>query len=129
MSNKLAQFQFAKGVSGNPKGRPPGTRSLLHKRFLTDLLQHWEQEGHKAIDLCFKEQPATYLKVVASLLPREDILKVGPLSELDENEFAEIEQAVIELRAKQKRDEHLLIEEKKVDPIAARTTEKITESD
>jgi hypothetical protein len=100
MTNKLARFEYSPGQSGNPTGKKPGTRNLLQRRVLTDLLQHWEAEGYNAIQTTYREEPATYLRVVASLLPREDILRVGPLAELSDEELGELESTIVELRAR-----------------------------
>jgi hypothetical protein len=99
-ANKLESYGFKPGISGNPAGKKPGTRNLLQRRVLTDLLSHWEQEGYNAIQITYREHPDVYLKVIASLLPREDVLRVGPLTELSDEELFELENTIVELRAK-----------------------------
>lgn len=55
---------------GNP-GRPKGSRNKLGEQFLEDLLASWEKHGMSAIERVIAEKPEQYLKVVASILPKE----------------------------------------------------------
>jgi len=67
------------GQSGNPAGRPKGSRNKLEEIFLRDLLEHWEANGASAIDAACEKDPVGYVKVVASLMPK----KVDPDSGLE----------------------------------------------
>lgn len=51
-------------------------RRRLSERFAADLLADFERHGKDAIEACRVEKPDAYLKVVASLLPKE--VHVGP---------------------------------------------------
>lgn len=55
---------------GNP-GRPKGSRNKLAEAFIADLVADWEQHGSEAIVQVREERPHEYLKVVASILPKE----------------------------------------------------------
>jgi hypothetical protein len=82
-------------------GRPKGTRNKLQGDFLRDLAEAWELEGKAALLLMVKEQPVDFVKVVASLMPREVALDIGgPLTELSDDELLEALQAVREWRAR-----------------------------
>src|SRR5215813_4876960 len=62
---------FRRGVSGNPHGNRHRTRHLLNQEFMQALLLHFRQHGKKAIEKVAREQPASYLKILALLVPRE----------------------------------------------------------
>lgn len=58
-------------------GRPKGSRNKLAEAFVTDLLNDWEVGGASAIQTCRLEDPSTYLRVVASLVPKELNIRDG----------------------------------------------------
>jgi hypothetical protein len=62
---------FKPGVSGNPHGNRHRSRHLLNQEFIQALLLHFRQHGKKAIEKVAREQPASYLKILALLVPRE----------------------------------------------------------
>lgn len=52
-------------------GRPVGSRQLLSTAFLDALHNDFCEGGVEAIAACRKTDPSTYVRVVASLLPKE----------------------------------------------------------
>ena len=78
------------GQSGNPKGRPKGSRNKLGESFLTDLQADWAEHGSAVIKTVRAERPHEYLKVVASILPKELNVRVDPLDEMDDDELTAI---------------------------------------
>lgn len=86
----LAKFQVQPGQVLNPKGRPKGSRNKLGESFLTDLQADWETNGAAVIETVRKDRPHEYLKVVASILPKELNVRVDPLDEMDDDELTAI---------------------------------------
>jgi hypothetical protein len=62
---------FKPGESGNSAGRPPGARNRLSTKFLSDLLEIWEQQGKEALARIMKRQPGLIVRVIAHVMPKE----------------------------------------------------------
>jgi hypothetical protein len=62
---------WKEGESGNPAGRPKGSRNKLSEQFFEELCADWQKGGAEAIAKTRQEQPAIYLRVVASLMPQQ----------------------------------------------------------
>lgn len=63
--------KFEPGKSGNPAGRPVGARAKLGEAFIAEMLSDFQKHGRDAIERVRVEKPDQYLKVIASLMPRE----------------------------------------------------------
>ena len=87
------KYLYQPGQSGNPAGRPAGTRNKLSERYLARLAAHFEEYGLTAIERVFDESPRDYLTLVSKLIPKTLIadLTVGNGAlELDNNQRTRI---------------------------------------
>jgi DNA-directed RNA polymerase len=73
---------------GNP-GRPKGARHKLGEQFLAALQADFEEHGASTIELVRIDRPQDYIKVIASLLPRDLNLNVNNLGEATDDELVQ----------------------------------------
>jgi Family of unknown function (DUF5681) len=69
--NGRAKGYFRLGRSGNPRGRPKGARNKLGEAFLDALQADFEEHGASVIAEVREKLPHQYLKIIASILPKE----------------------------------------------------------
>jgi hypothetical protein len=75
-------------LSGNiGGGRPKGARAKLGEAFIEALKDDFEENGIAAIQAVRSEKPDQYLKVIASLLPKDINLNFNDNSEMTDDEL------------------------------------------
>jgi hypothetical protein len=67
---------FKPGISGNPLGRPKGSKNRLSEKTYEELANDFQEHGADAIRIVRMTEPASYLRFVASVLPKEMELAV-----------------------------------------------------
>lgn len=73
---------------GNP-GRPKGSRNKLGEAFLEALHEDFTLHGVTAIQTVRTEKPDQYLKVIASILPKELNVNVNDTDAMTDDELIE----------------------------------------
>src|SRR6266536_770728 len=93
MRHSKGQYQL-----GHSGGRPKGARNRLAAQVFEDILRHWCEpagegselcKGQEALETLYKEKPGDYLRLTASVLPREFIFE-NAVSDLDDEQIDEL---------------------------------------
>ena len=77
------------GQSGNPTGRPKGSRNKLAEDFVYDLHAAWKEKGAAVIEAVIAEKPADFLKVVAGVIPKEVKIDRSAVDDLPDAELTD----------------------------------------
>jgi hypothetical protein len=85
---------FKKGQSGNPTGRPKGSRNKLAEDLIGDMCAAWEKHGAAAIERMVAEEPATFVRTAVAILPKELHVRTEGLNSLSDAEFSQLVSAV-----------------------------------
>jgi len=85
--------RFLTGNSGG--GRPKGSRNKITDLLMTTIVNDFATHGAEAIERLRQSDPASYLRLITSLVPRELILQrevrpVPDYANLTDEEFIEI---------------------------------------
>jgi len=95
--HKPQQDEKGRFITGNSGGgRPKGSRNQLGEAFVADLYADWQANGAETIARVREERPQDYLKVVASILPKDVNLNV---SRFDHMTSAELDAEILRLDA------------------------------
>jgi hypothetical protein len=70
-------------------GRPVGARNKLGEDFIRALHESFQEHGPETIEAVRVEKPDQYLKVIASLLPKDVNLNVNNEIEMSDDELRE----------------------------------------
>ena len=78
-------------VKGQPKvpgsGRVKGVKNRLSHKFLEDLAAQWEISGQAALKIMSVEDPSNFVRVVASVMPKELEITETHLMEIPDHEL------------------------------------------
>src|SRR5262245_25070913 len=80
--------RFLPGNDGHGGGRPVGSRNKLQGDFLKALAADFAERGAGLIRIARIEKPVEYLKVIASVLPKELHVETNALSDISDDELA-----------------------------------------
>ena len=78
------------GPTPNPLGRKRGTPNKFSRAFLADVAEKWHTHGASVLEEVRRDDPATFLRVCASLVPREILLttqSATPVAQMSETEL------------------------------------------
>jgi len=100
-----------KGFQPGHTGRPRGTRNKLAGRVFEDIFAHWCEpvapgssvcKGQEALQSAYLKNPAEYLRLTVSVLPKEFVFE-NAVTELEDDQVDELilklRQRVLEARA------------------------------
>jgi hypothetical protein len=63
--------------SANPNGRPKGSRNKLSESFIARMHADFEQHGDTVIEAVRSESPGEYLRIIASIVPKQFGIEEG----------------------------------------------------
>ena len=75
------RHKFAVGNKWS-KGRPVGSKVKLSESFLAGVAQDFGKHGKAVIQYVRQNDPSTYLRIVASIVPKETIAKLEVSGEI-----------------------------------------------
>lgn len=92
MSDENTPSKDEKGrfVTGNiGGGRHKGSRNKLGEQFIDDLYADWQANGVETLQRVREEKPDQYLKVVASILPKDLNVNINHMDDLTDDQLVQ----------------------------------------
>lgn len=97
-ARKCLKSAWQPGQSGNPGGRPRGSRNKLSEQFLAALCADFEIHGETVLEEVRNNDPSTYMRVAASLLPKQT--EIGVTNNLQHLTDEQLRQRIQDLSVK-----------------------------
>ena len=88
LAESKAESRWSSPSAALRSQKPQATRDRLTMRFLQVLAEDFEQNGRQAIEQARLEDPVSYVKTVASLLPKQ-VEPADPLGDMTDDELAD----------------------------------------
>lgn len=85
--NKDEKGRFVSGNIGG--GRSKGSRNKLGEQFINDLYADWQDHGVETLQRVRDEKPDQYLKVVASILPKDLNVNINQMDDLTDEQLVQ----------------------------------------
>ena len=83
------------GQSGNPLGRPIGTRNRFSEKFVSDIAAAWDRHGGSVIERMVRNEPARFAELCGRLIPKD--VQVSLSTRMPGNLEPDDWQAILEL--------------------------------
>jgi hypothetical protein len=77
---KKGDGRWKKGQSGNPKGKPVGSRDKLSANYYDSAFRAWQKHGDAAFDRMAAIDPAGFCKLYNTMFPRDLVMWVLSLN-------------------------------------------------
>lgn len=96
LPDEFVKNMWRPGQSGNPNGRPKGSKGKLTEAFVLAMHDDFVEHGQQAIAMVREEKPDQYLRVIASMVPKEMTLDQGDtsierlLADMPDEQFFEV---------------------------------------
>jgi Family of unknown function (DUF5681) len=105
-TGKKQDTRFKPGQSGNPSGRPKGSRNKFTEAFFQLLSADYDEHGRNVLEQVRQKHPLQYLRLIVSVLPkrRETKAATPPADRLTNDELKQFVRETKRLLAKAETD-------------------------